>query len=471
MVGYAQLARRGRRWRATRLSRRPHPACRYPARLLRRPPRASLQAHAGERPRLSLLSRGRAQLRRGDRRLHADAAPALPRARRFRRRALRGRVQRCRLRLPPRGSGTALRLCAAGDAPASRRPLPRLRRRPTRGGRVPGTLGLASRALLQPESVARRRALRHPAAPRLHGRAAGTRARAHVRVQPQLGRRAVQPVRNDGGAQAAPAPRSGRLRADRRPAARRLRARRHLGARRDASARRRHDGTRLRRGARRFRRAGSARSTSKSSMATRCRRSTRSTPRTASDCRRSGIRARASRGRTTFGNIPTRSPLRALALLRVSLSDRVRRACDGRRLGRARHAPQFHRDPQRPRPPAARRGRAGLDRDRGTASRSASRPTTSCCCCSGRSASARASTISRRRSRCCRDAVASRMRTFFVGDREGDYQRALHTLVGKLPDERRARVDESFPRPATSHATSSPPTCSCARRGSKATRA
>ncbi len=36
--------------------------------------------------------------------------------------------------------------------------------------------------------------------------------------------------------------------------------------------------------------------------------------------------------------------------------------------------------------------------------------------------------------------VAARTRTFFVGDREGDYQRELHTLVGKLPDERRARV-------------------------------
>ena len=36
--------------------------------------------------------------------------------------------------------------------------------------------------------------------------------------------------------------------------------------------------------------------------------------------------------------------------------------------------------------------------------------------------------------------VAARVRTFFVGDREGDYQRALHTLVGELPDARRARV-------------------------------
>ncbi len=38
------------------------------------------------------------------------------------------------------------------------------------------------------------------------------------------------------------------------------------------------------------------------------------------------------------------------------------------------------------------------------------------------------------------DAVASRTRTFFVGDREGDYQRAMHTLIGTLHDERRARV-------------------------------
>jgi len=37
-------------------------------------------------------------------------------------------------------------------------------------------------------------------------------------------------------------------------------------------------------------------------------------------------------------------------------------------------------------------------------------------------------------------ADALRTRTFFVGDRESEYQRALHTLVGKLPDERRARV-------------------------------
>ena len=35
---------------------------------------------------------------------------------------------------------------------------------------------------------------------------------------------------------------------------------------------------------------------------------------------------------------------------------------------------------------------------------------------------------------------ALRTRTFFVGDRESEYQRALHTLVGKLSDERRARV-------------------------------
>jgi glycosyltransferase involved in cell wall biosynthesis len=37
-------------------------------------------------------------------------------------------------------------------------------------------------------------------------------------------------------------------------------------------------------------------------------------------------------------------------------------------------------------------------------------------------------------------ADALRTRTFFVGDRESEYQRALHTLVGKLSDERRARV-------------------------------
>ena len=37
-------------------------------------------------------------------------------------------------------------------------------------------------------------------------------------------------------------------------------------------------------------------------------------------------------------------------------------------------------------------------------------------------------------------AVASRVRTFFVGDRESEYQRTLHTMIGKLPDERRARV-------------------------------
>ena len=37
-------------------------------------------------------------------------------------------------------------------------------------------------------------------------------------------------------------------------------------------------------------------------------------------------------------------------------------------------------------------------------------------------------------------AVASRVRTFFVGDRESDYQRAMHTMIGKLSDERRARV-------------------------------
>ena len=37
-------------------------------------------------------------------------------------------------------------------------------------------------------------------------------------------------------------------------------------------------------------------------------------------------------------------------------------------------------------------------------------------------------------------AVATRVRTFFVGDRESEYQRTLHTMIGKLPDERRARV-------------------------------
>ncbi len=37
-------------------------------------------------------------------------------------------------------------------------------------------------------------------------------------------------------------------------------------------------------------------------------------------------------------------------------------------------------------------------------------------------------------------AVAARVRTFFVGDRESEYQRTLHTMIGKLPDERRARV-------------------------------
>jgi GT2 family glycosyltransferase/glycosyltransferase involved in cell wall biosynthesis len=37
-------------------------------------------------------------------------------------------------------------------------------------------------------------------------------------------------------------------------------------------------------------------------------------------------------------------------------------------------------------------------------------------------------------------AEALRVRAFFVGDREGDYHQALHTLVGKLSDERRARV-------------------------------
>ena len=36
--------------------------------------------------------------------------------------------------------------------------------------------------------------------------------------------------------------------------------------------------------------------------------------------------------------------------------------------------------------------------------------------------------------------VAARVRVLFVGDREGDYQRSLHTLVGKLSDERRNRV-------------------------------
>lgn len=37
-------------------------------------------------------------------------------------------------------------------------------------------------------------------------------------------------------------------------------------------------------------------------------------------------------------------------------------------------------------------------------------------------------------------AEALRTRTYIVGDRESEYQRALHTLVGKLSDERRARV-------------------------------
>ena len=37
-------------------------------------------------------------------------------------------------------------------------------------------------------------------------------------------------------------------------------------------------------------------------------------------------------------------------------------------------------------------------------------------------------------------AVATRTRTFFVGDRESEYQRTLHTMIGKLSDERRARV-------------------------------
>jgi glycosyltransferase involved in cell wall biosynthesis len=37
-------------------------------------------------------------------------------------------------------------------------------------------------------------------------------------------------------------------------------------------------------------------------------------------------------------------------------------------------------------------------------------------------------------------AAATRVRTFFVGDRAGAYSRTLHDLVSKLPDERRART-------------------------------
>ena len=154
----------------------------------------------------------------------------------------------------------------------------------------------------------------------------------------------------------------------------------------------------------RFRRLDPRRSTSTSSTATRCRRSTRSTPRSASGCRRSGIRAKASRGRTISASIRTPVARRALACYDVSLSDRLRRPRDGRRLRRARYPPQLHRDPQRARPAPPRRGRDRASTAPPRARRSASNRATSSCSCSAPSANARVSTISRGRSRSFRAA-------------------------------------------------------------------
>ena len=175
-------------------------------------------------------------------------------------------------------------------------------------------------------------------------------------------------------------------------------------------------------------------------MATRCRRSTRSTRRTGSDCRRSGTRARASRGRNTSGNIPTRA---ARALACYAYPYRIvfvaHATADGSAELDTRHNfAVIHNGLDRRRLVAAA---AGHRSNAGTSRRSASRPTTSCSCCSGPSASARDSTISRRRSRSLPDGVASRTRTFFVGDREGDYQRGRCTRWWRsCHDERRARV-------------------------------
>ena len=78
----------------------------------------------------------------------------------FDERALRGRVQRRRLRLPPRGAGLRCVYAPRRGAPASRGPFARLPDDPRESGGLPCALTVRARALLQPQPVARRRALR-----------------------------------------------------------------------------------------------------------------------------------------------------------------------------------------------------------------------------------------------------------------------------------------------------------------------
>ena len=74
---------------------------------------------------------------------------------------------------------------------------------------------------------------------------------------------------------------------------------------------------------------------------------------------RSSVDLESARERTVAGVFPPVPRCRraaCAALLCVSLPDRIRRPRDGRGLGGTRHAPQFHGNPQRPRPAAPRRG-------------------------------------------------------------------------------------------------------------------
>ncbi len=251
--------RRGRR--AIALRRRTRPACGRRARLLRRPPGTCVQARAAR------ATTAISHMRSSTRNYGAVTAACMLTPRHLflelggfdgaRYAVAYNDVDYCLpASKPPAGAAStppARSCCTTKDIRVAS---PTIRGRSRRSVR---STAAASTAITTPTSRSPTSDSRSSRGAH-SSRAARPGARADVRVQPQLGGRAVQPVRDDRGVEASRHARSGRLLAADGPLRAAYESRRHRRPCRAASACRRDHRTRIRRGARPLRRVDRERS-------------------------------------------------------------------------------------------------------------------------------------------------------------------------------------------------------------------